>query len=178
MTFRDIVRVVLVVFTFLVVQETLILEIRIDGIHPDILVLLPIAAGVIGGAASGASMGFGVGLAADLFVPTPFGLSALVGCLVGFGVGQATVALDRSASWLLVVAALAGSAVYEVAYALLGSILGQPQMIHADLIGIVLVVSLGNALLVVPAVRLVGWALPAASSEGMPGSSPAAGMLR
>ena len=31
-------------------------------------------------------MGFGAGLVADLFLPTPFGLSALVGSLVGFAV--------------------------------------------------------------------------------------------
>ena len=142
------------------------------------MVLLPIAAGVIGGASRGATMGFWSGLVSDLFVPTPFGLSALVGCLVGFAVGQATTALDRSAAWLLVVSAVAGSAVYEVTYALLGSVLGQPQMIHVDLAGIVLVVSLTNALLAVPAVRMVGWALPAVSAEGMPGAAPAPGVLR
>jgi len=101
-----------------------------------------------------------------------------VGCLVGFGVGQATVALNRSSAWLLVVSAVAGSAAYEVTYALLGSVLGQPQMIHVDLVAIVLVVSLTNALLAVPAVRMVGWALPAASAEGMPGPANAPGVLR
>lgn len=178
MTARDVARVGLVVFTFVVVQETLMLDIRIDGVHPDIMVLLPIAAGVIGGASRGATMGFWAGLVSDLFLPTPFGLSALVGCLVGFGVGQATVALNRSSAWLLVVSAVAGSAAYEVTYALLGSVLGQPQMIHVDLVAIVLVVSLTNALLAVPAVRMVGWALPAASAEGMPGPANAPGVLR
>ena len=78
-------------------------------------------------------MGFGAGLVADLVLPTPFGLSALVGCLLGFTVGITTLALDRTAWWLPPVAAFGASALYEVIFAVLGSVLGQPQMIHVDL---------------------------------------------
>jgi rod shape-determining protein MreD len=178
MTGRDAAKVIVVVLLFLTVQQTLMLDIRISGIHPDIMVVLPIAAGIIGGPSRGAIMGFGSGLVADLFLPTTFGLSALIGCLVGFGVGMATVALDRSAWWLPPLAALGASAVYEVAYAAVGSILGQPQMLHVDIVGIVLVVSIVNALVAVPAVRLVGWALPKVSTEGMPGSIGPVGTTR
>ncbi len=132
------------------------LDVHVGGVHPDIMVLLPIVAGLVGGPGTGASMGFGAGLVADLFLPTPFGLSALVGCMIGFTVGVATLALDRTAGWLPPVAAFGASAVYEVVYAVLGSVLGQPQMIHVDLTRIVLVVSVVNAVLALPAVRLVG----------------------
>jgi rod shape-determining protein MreD len=178
MTGRDAAKVIVVVVLFLTVQQTLMLDIHISGIHPDIMVVLPIAAGIIGGPSRGAIMGFGAGLVADLFLPTTFGLSALIGCLVGFGVGMATVALDRSAWWLPPLAALGASAVYEVAYAAVGSILGQPQMLHVNIVGIVLVVSIVNALVAVPAVRLVGWALPKVSTEGMPGSIGPVGTTR
>ena len=135
-------------------------------------------AGLVGGPGTGASMGFGAGLAADLFLPTPFGLSALVGCLLGFTVGVTTLALDRTAGWLPPVVAFGGSALYEVVYAVLGSVLGQPQMIHVDLTRVVLVVAVVNAVLALPAVRLVGWALPAASTEGVPTSTVSSGSLR
>ena len=69
----------LVVLAFALVQQTLMLDLRSGGVHPDIMVLLPILAGLVGGPARGASMGFASGLVADLFLPTPFGLSALVG---------------------------------------------------------------------------------------------------
>ena len=91
-------------------------------------------------------MGFGTGLVADLFLPTPFGLSALVGAWSGFGVGVTTLALDRTALWLPPFAALVGSALYEVIYAVLGSVLGQPQMLHVDLPAIMVVVSVVNAI--------------------------------
>jgi rod shape-determining protein MreD len=142
------------------------------------MILLPIVAGVVGGPSRGASMGFAAGVVADLFLPTPFGLSALVGTLIGFAGGTATLALDRSSFWLPVVAALAASALYEVIYAVLGSVLGQPQMLHADLVRIVVVVSIANGVLAIPAMRLVTWALPAASTEGVPTSVLSAGGQR
>jgi rod shape-determining protein MreD len=178
MTVRDATRVGLVIVLFVTVQQTLVLDLRMGGIHPDIMLLLPILAGVVGGPARGASMGFTAGLVADLFLPTPFGLSALVGTLLGFAVGAATLALDRTAPWLPPVTALLGSALYEVVYALLGSVLGQPQMVHVQLARVVLVVSLANAVLALPAMRLVTWSLPAASTEGVPTSMVSSGVLR
>src|SRR5580692_3782098 len=86
-TTREVARVTVVVALFVTVQNTVMLDVHVGGVHPDIMILLPIVAGLIGGPGSGASMGFGAGLVADLFLPTPFGLSALVGCLVGFAVG-------------------------------------------------------------------------------------------
>ena len=178
MTPRDAARLSLVVLGFVVVQETLMLDLRIGGVHPDIMVLLPIVAGIIGGPARGATIGFGTGLISDLFLPTPFGLSALIGCLVGFAVGMATVALDRTAWWLAPLAALGGSALYEVTYGALGSVLGQPQMLHVALARIVVVVSVTNAVLALPAMRLMSWGMARASTEGMPTSDVGVGAAR
>jgi rod shape-determining protein MreD len=177
-TVREATRVTLVVALFVVVQQTLVLDLRLGPVHPDIMILLPIVAGLVGGPATGASMGFWAGLVADLFLPTPFGLSALVGCIIGFTVGITTLALDRTAGWLPPVVAFGASALYELIYAVLGSVLGQPQMIHVDLTRVVLVVAVVNAVLALPALRLVGWALPAASTEGVPTSTVATGTLR
>jgi len=171
-------RLSLVVLLFVVVQETVMLDIRIGGVHPDIMVLLPIAAGLIGGPSRGATIGFGTGVVSDLFLPTPFGLSALIGCLVGFGTGLATQALDRTAGWLAPVAALAGSALYEVTYGALGSVLGQPQMLHVALARIVVVVSVTNAVLAWPAMKAMAWGMAQSSTEGMPTSDAGVGSAR
>jgi rod shape-determining protein MreD len=177
-TGRDLARAALVVLLFEIVQQTIVLDLHVGTVHADVVVLLPILAGVIGGPSRGAAMGFGAGLVADLFLPTPYGLSALVGSLVGFGSGVATLMLNRSAWWLPPLAALSGSVVYEVLYASLGSVLGQPQMLHVDLLRIVVVVSVTNAVLALPAMRLVAWAMPAASTEGMPTSTVSSGVAR
>ena len=115
---------------------------------------------------------------ADLFLPTPFGLSALVACLLGFAVGLSTIALDRSAWWLAPVAALGGSALYELTYGALGSVLGQPQMLHVALTRIVVVVSVTNALLALPAMRLMSWGMAQSSTQGMPTSDIGVGAAR
>lgn len=174
----ELARLSLVIFLFVVVQETVMLDLRIGGVHPDIMLLLPIVAGVVGGPSRGAGIGFAAGLVSDLFLPTPFGLSALVGCLIGFGVGMATIALDRSAWWLAPVAALGASALYEVAYGALGAVLGQPQMLHVNLARIVVVVSVTNAILAFVAVRLVKWGMAEASTEGIPTSDAGVGVAR
>jgi rod shape-determining protein MreD len=174
----ELARLSLVIFLFVVIQETVMLDLRIGGVHPDIMLLLPVVAGIVGGPAHGGRIGLAPRAVADLFLPTPFGLSALVGCLVGFGVGLATIALDRSAWWLAVVAALGASALYEVTYGALGSVLGQPQMLHVALARIVVVVSVTNALFALVAVRLVKWGMAEASTEGMPTSDTGVGAAR
>jgi rod shape-determining protein MreD len=172
------VRMFLVMVLFLVVQSTIGLDLHVDGVHPDLMLLLPIGGALAVGAEEGAVIGFVAGLAADLFLPTPFGLSALVYCLLGFGVGLATVAIDKDVWWLAPVVALAGSAGATMLYAVLGAVLGQEQFLRVNLVAVVLVVSVTNAVLAAPAVRLVRWAVRPVSGErprtpvrvGMPGS--------
>ena len=73
------------------------MALRIDGVHPDIVWLLPITAALLDGPETGAIVGFWSGLAFDLVLPTPFGLSALVGMLLGYAVGSLTTAADPRA---------------------------------------------------------------------------------
>lgn len=154
---RAVLRTVLVIVLVLVVQLTIGLDIRIAGVHPDFMTVLPIAAGLAGGPRRGAVTGFAAGLAADLFLPTPFGLNALVGTLVGFAVGYAPGRSEEL--WFLTpLAALSVSAAAVMLYAVLGAVIGQSQMLHVDLGAIVAVVAVGNAVVSVPVRRLVGWA--------------------
>lgn len=159
-------RLAVVLLGTLLVQFTLGLDIRIAGAHPDLTWLLPICAALCAGPEAGALVGFCTGLAVDLLLPTPFGLSALVGCLLGFAVGASTRAIDRSVWWLPPVAALAGSAAAVMLYAVLGAVLGQQQFLKVDLGAVVAVVAITNALLSWPAMRVVGWAVVADSRRG------------
>src|SRR6202011_2332003 len=108
-TARSLVRVALVIFAVLMVQQTVMVALRVGGAHPDLLWLLPITAALLDGPETGAIVGFWSGLAFDLVLPTPFGLSALVGCLLGYVTGSLTTPVDPRATWLKPVAALAGS---------------------------------------------------------------------
>jgi rod shape-determining protein MreD len=156
---RAVVRTLVLIALTLLVQTTVVLDVRIDGAAPDLMLLLPIAAGLVAGAVEGALVGFVAGIAADLLSPTPFGLAALVGTLVGFGVGALSGTLLRDLRLFSTVVALVASAGAVGLYAVLGALLGQPQFLHVGLAVVVPVVAVTNAILAVPAVRLLRWAL-------------------
>lgn len=159
MTARSIVRVALVIFVVLMVQQTIMVALRVGGVHPDLLWLLPITAALADGPETGGIVGFWAGLAFDLVLPTPFGLSALVGCLLGYAVGSLTSAVDPRTAWLKPVAALTGSVAADMLFAVLGGILGQPQMVQIDFVALFLMISVSSVVFVLPVSRLMRWAL-------------------
>jgi rod shape-determining protein MreD len=171
----DVARSTIVIVVVLVVQHTLLDTVRIGGAHPDGMILLPVAAGYAAGPERGAVFGFVAGLVADLFLPTPYGLSALVGCLLGYGTGLATRGLVRSSWWLPPVVAATATAAGMVGYAILGAVLGQPGMLKAYVAPAVAVGAPSAALLAIPMLRLVAWAVP---EPGPSHGAAAAGRLR
>jgi len=159
-------RTALVLLGALLLQLTVGLSIVIGGAHPDVLLVLPIVTALVAGPTEGAVMGFVAGLVADLFVPAPFGLSALVGCLVGGAVGFVVPYSDRSPWWVPPVVALAASAGAVMLYAVLGAVLGDEQFLKLNLGAIVAVVAVTNALLAVPALSVLRWSLGLSGAEG------------
>jgi rod shape-determining protein MreD len=110
-------------------------------------------------------LGFALGLVADLFVQTPFGLSALTYAIVGFAVGALQSGIVRSAWWILPVTALVASFAGVVGYALLGALIGQPYAMSVHLLAVAGGVGAMNAVLAAPVARAMAWAL-AARTQG------------
>ncbi len=167
-------RLFLVIVALLVVQTTILVGVRVHGAHPDAMLLLGISAGMVGGSKRGAAVGFAAGIAADLFLDTPFGLSALTYTIVGFAVGSVQSSLIRPSWWLTPLTAGLASAVGVVLYAVVGATVGQSQMLHDNLAFITIVVSVANMVLAIPVTRLVAWAMP----EGPPAYAGAGTALR
>ena len=159
MTSADLARSTIVLFVVVAVQNTLLDGVRVAGAHPDAMILLPMAAGYMAGPERGAAFGFCAGLVADLFLPTTFGLSALVGCLVGYGTGLATRGLVRSSWWLPLIAAAGATAIGLSLYAILEAVLGQPGALNADLLPALAVATPAAVVLATPVLRMVAWAL-------------------
>jgi len=164
MTSADLARTTIVLFVVLAIQNTLLDGVRVAGAHPDAMLLLPMAAGYTAGPDRGAVFGFAAGLLADLFLPTTFGLSALVGCLLGYGTGLATRGLVRSSWWLPLIVAAGATAVGVSAYAILGAVLGEPGALTADLVPALAVATPAAVVLATPVVRFVAWAMPPAAT--------------
>lgn len=152
-------RVLLVIFVVMALQLSIGSSLDLVGVHPDLMLLAAVSAGLVGGEERGAIVGFAAGLLTDLFVQAPFGLSALSFTLVGFGTGMFRTTTLRAPWWLVAVSATVASAAGVVLYALLGAVLDQSQMV-SDRIGPVIGVVSGlnglGSLVVVPVMR---WAI-------------------
>jgi rod shape-determining protein MreD len=150
---------VLIVGT-VVVQVGVVNGLVIEGAHPDLFLLLAVVAGLTAGPQRGAMIAFAVGLVADLFVLTPFGLSSLVYVLVAFGVGAAaSLPGGRAPHGFRMLMAVGGSVAGTLLFSGVGALIGQPHLPSPQLISVLSVVAIANAVLVVPAASLMSWAV-------------------
>src|SRR5438477_850979 len=114
-----------VVFVLITLQTTLLAELDLFGAKGDIVMLLPIAAGISGGRDRGALVGFIAGLSLDLVVHgTPTGFFALGYTLTGYIVGMTQAGVLRAAWWIPVLSAIAGSTLGIVTLAVVGKFIG------------------------------------------------------
>ena len=146
------------VFTALVLQVSLFSRFSFDGARPDVMILVAVVGGFVCGADRGAVIGFTAGLAYDLVLSTPLGLSAFVYTLVGYTVGAVGSSVVRSAPWIGPVVVAVGSAAGMVMYALVAEVLGQAAFSGPPLTAIVVVVAAVNTVLAPIVVRAMRWA--------------------
>ena len=149
----------IVVVVALVLHTAVLPQVRLADVRPDLMLLLAVLGGLAAGPHVGAIFGFACGLAVDLLVQTPVGLSALTFSLIGYGVGAFQGVLLRSAVWLTPAVAAAASALGVLAFALVGAVLGQAHLVSGTLFAVMGLVALLNAILALPTSRAVAWAL-------------------
>jgi len=156
-----------VIFVLVTLQTTLFADLDFFGAKADIMLLLPIAAGINGGRDRGAIVGFLSGLTLDLVVHgTPTGFFALGYTLVGYIVGMAQAGVLRAAWWIPVLTALGGSVLGVVTLAVVGKFLGLEGLFNRHLLTICAVVAILNAALVLPMMRVVRWSMPVVTRSG------------
>lgn len=179
MTLRTWARLVVLVLAAALVQVGLFNQVVIGEAHPDVFVLLAISAGLAAGPQRGAVIGFVLGLVADVFVQTPYGLSSLCYVLVAFAVGlaAATVA-SRPTLGFQVAAAFLGGIGGTILFAGLGALINQPSVPRHQLVVIAAVVAATCVLLVNPASRLLEWTLAVAPGTHRDAGAFASGSAR
>ena len=152
------VRWTLVVATLYLVQIGIVIDLSFFGVHPELMVLTGICAGMVGGPTRGAEVGFFAGLLADLVLTGNLGTSALAYAIVGFAAGIVAGSVIRSSRAISIGIATAASAAGVLLYAALGQLLGQDTLSDPRLVQIVGIVSLCNAVLCLPVLALSRWA--------------------
>ncbi len=149
-------RAALVVVVALVLQISVVADLRVAGAVGDLMLVVVVAAGLTGGADRGATYGFAAGVLYDLVLDTPFGLSALTYALVGYAVGLVAAVLMRTSGWWPLVVAAAAAGVQAVLYTSLGNLIGVAYP-FGEVPAIALVLAVVAALLVTPAMRVLWW---------------------
>lgn len=151
-------RIGLILFVALTLHQSLFVSLHVGDARPQVMLLVAIVGGLLGGAERGAFLGFTAGLLADLFVQTPLGLAALAFALVGFAVGSVQSGIIHSSWWIGPLTVLAASFAGMLLYGLLGAIIGQSHFVSPRLVGIAAGVAVMNALLSLPVIRAMSWA--------------------
>lgn len=150
-------RAAVVVLGALVLQVCLLASFSYDGARTDVLVLVVIAAGFLAGPERGAQVGFAAGLAFDVVLSTPLGLSALVYTVIGFAVGTASRSVVRSAWWIGPAVVAAASVAAMLFYAVVAQVLGQGGFDGPPMGAVLTVVTVVNLILAPLALRAVRW---------------------
>ena len=152
-------RLPLLLVIVLVLHQSLFTGVRVADVRPEVMLLVAVTAGIVGGPERGAVIGFLCGLLTDLFVQTPLGLSALSFSLVAFAVGTVQSSVIRSAWWIPPLTAFIASAAGILLYAVLGAIIGRSQFLRPQVVVVAAVIGAVNAVLAPLAVRAMSWAM-------------------
>lgn len=129
-------------------------EMRILGVHPEIMLLVSVCAGLVAGPERGAGVGFFCGLLVDLTLNGSLGVTALSLTVVGFVVGVVEESVIRATKVLSVIIAVVASFVGVLLYAALSELLGAHSLTDPKLWTIVGIVGLLNGTMCVPVLAL------------------------
>ncbi|MEY4373057.1 MAG: hypothetical protein RL219_1826 [Actinomycetota bacterium] len=152
-------RLTAVALVILAIQTTLCAEMKPFGETVDLMLLGVAATGVVGGSQSGALAGFVFGIAFDLVLVTPFGMSPLVYGLVGFAAGY-TQSLTFQPTWYLTSGFVAAASALGVfGLAVVQQIVGPRAPIESSIVQTAFVVGIVNGIFAPIAMPIQRWCL-------------------
>jgi rod shape-determining protein MreD len=164
-------RLALLILAVVVLQTTVFSAgLRVFGVMPDLGLVLTVAVAFYIGPERGAVFGFVSGLAVDLFLSTPLGLSALSFALVGYGAGIVQGGLVPPSRWVAPIMGAVGGLAGGVLFVGVGAIAGQDQLLALSSVRIILIASAYDALLAFAVFPIARWATraPPADVQGLP----------
>ena len=152
-------RLTAVAFVILAIQTTLCTEMKPLGETLDLMLLAVAATGVVGGSQSGALAGFVFGIAFDLVLVTPFGMSPLVYGLVGFAAGYAQTLTFEPTWYLNAGLVAAGSTLGVFGLAVAQQVIGPRAPVESSIVQTAFVVGIVNGLLAPISIPIQRWCL-------------------
>lgn len=136
-----------VIVTALLLQTTVFADVRLLGARPELMFLLTISFAILEGPASGAITGFAGGMAQDLLLDQPKGITALTLTLLGYAVGLLRQYIVSPSPVLPVLLVAGGTFVGELFYGLMAFLLGQLDVTALYLFRVAALSAVYNAIL-------------------------------
>lgn len=152
-------RLVLLGLLFLSLQTTIFNEMRPFGVSVEVMLLLAASTGLAKGSETGAIAGFVVGLLYDMVLTTPLGLCAVVFSIVAYLAGFAHSFVHESTWWSKILIVSAASAVGMILLPIAFTVTGATGVFTTNIVSVIAVVTVFNALCALPVAWLCGWAL-------------------
>jgi rod shape-determining protein MreD len=145
------------VLVVLLVQVTIATDLHVLGVQPELLLAISAAAGVIAGPDRGATFGFFAGLAYDVFLQTPLGLTALVYSAVAYGTGSVQLQLVSQTRWARMASVALASAAGVLLWVAVGRVVDEAQVPLPTVLRVAVIAGVMNGLLGLVATRAMAW---------------------
>jgi rod shape-determining protein MreD len=148
-------RLALLAFATVVVQQTSVSQISIFGVNADLSPLVVMSVGLLAGSLPGAIFGFATGLLVDIVLVQPLGVTSLLYIGVGFWSGRLRELRDPSHGLVPLALGAAATAAVGVGMTLIQFLLGVDSPVSLLLAQQIFVTVLVNTLIALPVYALV-----------------------
>jgi rod shape-determining protein MreD len=169
MTWNNRIRLALLVISTVVLQTTLVPDLRIFGVAPDLGLVATIAVAYRVGPERGALYGFANGLVLDLFLQTPFGLSALSFAVVGYGIGVLQAGMAQELRFAAPLLSGLGGLVGGALFVAVAALAGEDQVMATRTIWVLLLAAAYDTLLGLVVFPVGRWATRGAEAPAVRG---------
>ena len=136
-----------IIVTAVLLQSTVFSQLRLLGVRPELLYLVTILIALQEGPSEGAIVGFTCGLAQDMLLDQPKGITALTLTLLGYAVGMARQYIVSPSPLVPTIVVAIGTAVGVAFYEIVTFLLGQFDAGVTYAVRVALLTALYNAVL-------------------------------
>jgi rod shape-determining protein MreD len=153
--FRLALRLVVLGFATVVIQQAAVSQISIFGVSADLAPLVVTSVGLLAGSLAGAVTGFGTGLFVDLVLVQTLGVTSLLYIAIGYWSGRLREVRDPAHGLVPLAMGAAATAFAGIGMALIQFLLGVNAPVSVLLLQQIFITVLVNTLLALPVYALV-----------------------
>ena len=149
-TFGTLLRLTVLVLTVVVLQLAVVGQVNVLDANADLLPLTALAIGLLAGPVAGATVGFLLGLVADMALLQTLGVTSLLLIGVGYLAGRYRELRDATHKMVPVIGGIVATLAYAAAFSLVQFLLGVESPVSSLVIREILIGVLINGLLAMP----------------------------